>query len=151
MKLIAASLAGIILLSFCTKVKLVDASSQKWIAGRFESGYGTDYLITIKARAGSDKLVFDKLWIGDDYYEVNALRNLAKRSDLAFEKGDTVFIRAGEKYLPDENGKMVQQKGKTLEPPTEFTGAALLGYTFKSRRKYLEIKEFRVLEKIIYP
>jgi len=140
-----------IFLFFGAKVKLVDATSQQWYGGQYESGKGTDYVLTMKARGGSDKLVLDQLWLGEDFYEISAVKNLARRSDLNFEKRDTIYVRVGKKYKPDSNGNMVKVTGKSVKPPKEFTGAALLGYTWKGKRKYIEVAELRVLEKIIYP
>ena len=151
MKIFLTSLILIILFWFGAKVKLVDATSQDWYGGRYESGHGTDYVFTLKARGGSDKLVLDQLWMDDDYYEVKAVKNLAKRSDLDFEKKDTLFIRVGKKYQPDKDGQMLKITGKSVKSPKEYDGVALLAYTWKGKRKYMEIKEFRILEKIIYP
>ena len=105
----------------------------------------------MKARGGSDKLVLDQLWLGEDFYEISAVKNLSRRSDLKFEKRDTIYVRVGKKFKPDSNGNMVKVTGKSVKPPMEFTGAALLGYTWKGKRKYLRVAELRVLEKIIYP
>ena len=151
MRILLASLTAIIFIFFGARVKLVDATSQKWYGGQYETGRGTDYVFTLKARGGSDKLVLDELWLEEDFYEISAVKNLAKRSDLSFEKRDTIYVRVGKKYKPDSTGKMVKVSGKSVEPPRNFSGAALLGYTWKGKRKYLEIAELRILEEIIYP
>jgi len=151
MKLILGSLIGIIILFFGVKVKVLDATSQEWYGGQYESGKGTDYNIKLLARGGSDKLAIDKLWIEDDFYEVKAIKNPAKRSELNFAKRDTIYVRAAKKLLPDENGRMLEVTGKGEEPPREFSGMALLAYTWKGKRKYKEIKDLRKLERIIYP
>ncbi len=137
---------------FCgAKVKLLDATSQEWYGGQYESGRGTDYKISLLAGGGSDELVLDELWLGEDFYEIKAVKNLARKSDLKFEKRDTIYVQAGKKYKPDENGRMVKVAGKSVEPPKEYNGVALMGYTWKGKRKYIEIEKLRVLEKIIYP
>lgn len=151
MKLLIAALMAFICLFSAPKVKIVDATSQEWYGGRYETGRGTDYIIKIKARGGSENLVIDKLWVGEDFYEVIAIKNPAKKADHYFEKGDTLYIMAGKKIQPDINGSMVKVTGKTLKTPKEFAGAALLVYTWKGKEKFLEVKEFRILEKIIYP
>ena len=151
MKILLTSLMGIIILLCGAKVKLIDATSQEWYGGQYESGRGTDYVFTIRAGGGSDKLVIDQLWLEEDFYEVSAVKNRAKRSDLTFQKNDTIYIQAGKKLLPDANGNMLKVAGKKMDPPREFSGTALLGYTWKGKRKYLEVAELKVLEKIIYP
>ncbi len=151
MKIFITTVLAIIFLFFGAKVKLVDSTSQEWYGGRYESGRGTDYSLTLKARAGSDKLVIDKLWVGEELYEASALKDFARRTEKSFEKGDTIYVRAGKKLLPDEQGVMKNVSGKKIKPPKSFSGSALLVYTWKGKQKFLEIKEFRVLEKIIYP
>jgi len=149
------SLVAVVLISlvfqFGVKMKIVDSTSQEWAGGRYESGYGTDYIITLLAKAGSEKLQVNELWIGENYFEVSAVKNLARRSDLSFVKKDTIYIVSSITYKPDDNGNMVQTKALKKEPPVEFEGAALLGYTWKGKKKFLKIKSFRKLEKIIYP
>lgn len=151
MKIFIATILGLVLFLCGSKVKLIDATSQEWIAGRYESGRGTDYILTLKARGGSENLVIDKLWVGEVLYEVYAVKDRAKRSDREFDKGDTIYVQAGKKLKPDETGKMVTVSGKEVSPPVDNPGAALLSYTWKGKRKHLEIDDFRELEKIIYP
>lgn len=151
MKITATVLLAAVFLFFGAKIKLIDSTSQEWYGGRYESGKGTDYILTLKARGGSDKLIIDRLWVGEELYEVEAVKNLAKRSDKEFKKRDILFVRAGKKLKPDENGRMKNVSGKKVNPPVEFSSPALLVYTWKGKEKYLEIEEFKVLEKIIYP
>ena len=151
MKIAGTFLIAFILCLFGPKVKLIDATSQDWIAGRYESGRGTDFVISLKARGGSDNIRVEKLWVDGYMYEVEAVKDLAKRSDKSFDRGDTLYVKAGKKLKPDKEGKMKQVSGKNIDPEKEYEGAALLAYTWKGKRKYLVIKEFNELEKIIYP
>ena len=151
MKIITTVLLAAVLLFFGAKVKVLDSTSQQWFGGQYESGKGTDYTLTLKARGGSDKLVIDKLWVGEDLYEVVAVKDLARRSNKEFKKRDTIYVRAGKKLKPDENGNMINVSAKNVKAPVEFSSPALLVYTWKGKEKYLEIEDFRVLEKIIYP
>ncbi|MBT3242813.1 MAG: hypothetical protein HN352_06655 [Bacteroidetes bacterium] len=136
---------------FGSKIKVVDATSQAWAGGIYQSGYGTDFRIALIAKKASDKLKIDELWIGEDFFEVQAVKDLAHRSDFEFSKKDTVYLAAGIKYKPENEGSYVKVQGKTRQAPMEFDGAALIGYTFKGKRKYIEIDTLRVLKKIIYP
>jgi len=151
MKTIVAVVLVSVILLFGSKMKLVDSSSQKWAGGIYESGYGTNYKITLIAKAGSDKLQVNELWIGQDYFKINAMRNLAKRSDLSFARKDTVYVVSSINFKPGRDGKMEQVKLMRKEPPVDFNGDALLGYTWKGKKKFLEIKSFRKLEKLIFP
>lgn len=142
----------ILMIFLCgSKAKLVDATSQEWAGGIYEAGYGTNYIITLVAKGNSDKLIINDLWIGEDYFKVSAVKSLAARNDLAFEKGDTVYVAAGLTLKPDKNGKYIKTLKGSKELPEEYTGAALLGYTWKGKNKFVEIGDFRKLEKIIYP
>ena len=151
MKAIVAVVLVSVILLFGSKMKLVDSSSQEWAGGIYESGYGTNYKITLIAKAGSDKLQVNELWIGQDYFKINAMRNLAKRSDLSFARKDTVYVVSSINFKPGRDGKMEQVKLMRKEPPVDFNGDALLGYTWKGKKKFLEITSFRKLEKLIFP
>ena len=151
MKTITAILLAAVILLFGAKIKIVDSTSQEWFGGQYESGRGTDYTLTLKARGGSDKLIIDKLWIGEDLYEVVAVKDLAKKSEKEFKKRDTIYVRAGKKLKPDENGNMRNVSAKKVKPPIAFSSSALLVYKWKGKEKYMEVEAFRVLEKIIYP
>ncbi len=125
--LVAAVLVSVILL-FGAKMKLIDSTSQEWAGGIYESGYGTNYKITLVAKGGSEKLQVNEFWIGKDYFEVKAVKNLAKRSDLAFAKRDTIYIVSSINYKPDSNGTMVRVKEMKKDPPVDFDGDALVGF-----------------------
>ncbi len=140
-----------LVLIFGAKVKYVDSTSQSWVAGIYEAGYGTDYRICLLAKGGSEKLQVDELWIGEDYFKVKAVKDLAYRNNLSFEKRDTIYVASSIKYKPGKDGKMEQVKLIKKEAPKKFSGDALLGYTWKGKKNFLEITKFRKLEKIIYP
>ena len=151
MKTILFSFVALVVFLFGSKIKVVDATSQQWAGGRYESGFGTDYKITFITKKKSDKIKIDELWVGDDFFEVHAVKDLAHRSDHSFSRKDTIYITAGVKFKPDGHGKDVKVKGLTKPAPRELNGEALIGYTYRGKRKYIRIEKFRVLEKIIYP
>lgn len=138
---------------FCCgpRLKLVESSSQEWAGGRYETGYGTNYKLSLVARASSEKLLVEELWIGDTYFEVKAVRDLAKKKETAFDKGETIYVVASINQKPNQQGGMDQVTGGTKDLPFSYEGKALLGYTWKGKKKYLEIRDFTQLEKIIYP
>ena len=139
------------LFSFGTKVKLLEATSQEWAGGIYESGYGTNFKVTLIAKGNSEKLQVSDLWIGEDYFSVKAVKNLAKRNDLEFSRKDTLYVTAGFTHKPDKDGKYLRKMGEQKVVPHEYDGVALLGYTWKGKTKYIEIDELKKLEKIIYP
>lgn len=151
MKFFLTALMFSMVFIFGPKVKLLDSTSQEWAGGRYESGYGTNFKISLIAKGSNEKLQIDELWVGDRYFKVQALKSLAYRNDSIFAKGDTVYVRSSIKYIPGENGVMKEVNKLQKESPFEFSGDALLGYTWKGKKKFLVIKNIRKLEKIIYP
>ncbi len=151
MKVITITVLASLILIFGVKMKLVDSTSQEWAGGMYESGYGTNYKITLIAKRGSEKLQINELWIGQDYFEVHAVKDLSRRSDLSFDRKDTVYVVSSINFKPDKDGTMVQVKAIKKDPPIKYEGVALIGYTWKGKKKFLKIKSFRKLEKLIYP
>ncbi len=139
------------------KFELIKATSQKWHGGIKGSGYGTYYELTIVPNTNSDKLLFDRLWIGKKYFDIQSFQKGKKMRNNLFGKGDTITIRVNKsvklKPMPfvrkdDNNDKCLTEKHPL---PKEYKGEALLSYVYKGKRKYFEIKHFTVLEPINYP
>jgi hypothetical protein len=133
------------------KMKITESTSQEWVGGLQESGYGTDYKIILKAKIGSDQLQFQELWVGDTYMKVRVMANPATPKAGEFAKGAMVTIKAGVTYRPGPDEKVKQVNSVDVKKPFVFKGAGLLGYTCKGKKLYLEISDFKQLEKIIYP
>jgi len=55
------------------KLQVIHSTSQEWVGGLMESGYGNDYTLTIKFKAGSDQLQIEDLWVGDVHMKVRVL------------------------------------------------------------------------------
>lgn len=133
------------------RMEVVKSTSQEWIGGLRESGYGTDYRIAIKVKAGSDQLQIDDLWIGEVHMKVKVIADPSNPQNAKFKKGSQVSLKAGIIYRPDADGQIRLLPADSLRKPFNFKGEGLLGYTYKGRKAYLEIGEFKKLEKIIYP
>lgn len=151
MKITSSILVFLMLFSCGSKVKLIEATSQEWAGGIYEAGYGTNFKVTLIAKGNSEKLQVSDLWIGEDYYSVKAVKNLARRNDLGFNKKDTLYVTAGFTFKPDKDGKYIKKMGDQKPVPHKYEGAALLKYTWKGKEKYKEINELKKLQKIIYP
>ncbi|MFA5814504.1 MAG: hypothetical protein WC865_02670 [Bacteroidales bacterium] len=131
-----------IIFSWGGKIQVIKSTSQEWVGGLQESGYGTDYKLTIKAKAGSDQLQIEDLWVGDIHMKVGV---------NAFKKGSQVSLKAGITFRPDADGQISPLAADSTKKPFNFKGEGLLGYTYKGHKAYLVIAEFKKLEKIIYP
>jgi len=146
-----ATLLMFLLMAGGNKIKINEATSQEWLGGLQQSGYGTDYKLIIKTKAGSDKLLIDEMWVGDIRMPARAVTDLRDPASKEFKKGDVVYVRAGITYKPDAMGQMQMLAGERKTKPIEYSGEGLLGYTYKGKRGFLVIPSFKVLEKIIYP
>ena len=142
----------ILILSFCgSKLHVEKSTSQEWDGGLRESGYGTDYKLTVKVEAGSDELTFEELWVGDLHLKVSITADPADLTKKTFSKGSVIIIKAGAVYRPGPDERMQLSGGDTAKHPFGHGGEGLLGYTFKGKKSYLKITDFEKLKKIIYP
>jgi hypothetical protein len=133
------------------KFKVTESTSQEWVGGLQQSGYGTDYMLVMKVKAGFDKLQIDELWVGDLRLPARAVTDLKDMSTKNFKKNDIVYVRAGVTWKPDQDGQMRVVAGEKKDKPVDYKGEGLIGYTYKGKRGYEVITSFKVLEKIIYP
>ncbi|MDD4646419.1 MAG: hypothetical protein PHY99_10575 [Bacteroidales bacterium] len=133
------------------KVRVVESTAQEWVGGLRESGYGTEYVITVKVKAGSEQLQFEDLWAGENHLKVRVIVDPKNLKEKSFKKGSLITVRAGLTIRPDAEGQMKPANTDSSEKPLNFTGEGLLGYSYKGQKAYLEISEFKKLEKLIYP
>lgn len=137
---------------FCfNKFEIVEATSKKWTGGIPQAGYGTNYDITIVPNVNSDKLVFDRIWIGKKYFGVSTFQKGKKIRNNLFGKGDTISILINDRIvrrpLPYEEKCLVEKH----ELPYKYEGEALLSYTYKGKRKFKIIEKFTKLKEDLYP
>jgi hypothetical protein len=150
MRILSLLLLGLCL-SFGAKIQVVKSTSQEWAGGLRESGYGTNYKLTIKVKAGSGELQFEDLWVGDTHMKVRVAADPAKQPGNSFARGSQVTLQAGITIRPDEQGRITLSPEESLKKPFNFKGEGLLGYIYKGHKAYLEITGFEKLNKIIYP
>lgn len=125
---------------------IIKATSQSWVAGIKNGGKGTNYLITCIANAPSDKLKVQKLWIGNTFFEVKAVRSLDTYPEETFSAGDTIFIQASRFVSPGEPAPE-----KTEPVPFKYKGEGLIGYRCGKKMKYSSIPKIEVLERLNMP
>ncbi len=131
-----------IFLGWGSKMKVVESTSRDWVGGLQESGYGTDFEVSLQVKAGSNDLKIEELWVGDVHMKVRV---------NAFEKDARVKVRAGYTTKPDANHKMALSGADNAPKPFNYKGEGLLKYSCKGKILYVVIPEFKKLEKIIYP
>jgi len=133
------------------KVHIINSTSQEWVGGLQESGYGVDYKISIKVKSGSEKLEFEGLWAGDQYMKVRVIPDPANSGSSSFKKGDTILLKAGVTFHSVAGGLTKADAGDPPPAKINFKGDGLLIYTSNGKKKSVEITDFKKLEKIIYP
>ena len=143
--------SAVILFGWGSKVRIIQSTSQEWVGGLQESGYGTDYRLTIKAKAGSDLLQIEDLWIGDVHLKLRAMTDPADPRTTAFRKGQSVICKAGYTWRPGADERAELTGAEPLKKPYDYSGEGLVGYTFRGKKGYVEIASFEKLKKIIYP
>ncbi len=156
MKLLSITLLAVLSFSssFCPeRFEIIETTSQKWFGGVKGSGYGTKYEINIIPKTNSEALRFDQIWIGDTYFPVSTFQKGKRIKNNTFSPGDTVTINFNHRF-PHEP-QLYLEEGKPTEEsfivPQKYKGEALLSYTFKGKRKYIEIEKFTVLKELQYP
>ncbi|MFA6483061.1 MAG: hypothetical protein WCW62_10810 [Bacteroidales bacterium] len=133
------------------KMQVTESTSREWVGGLQESGYGTDFQLKLLVKAGSDQLQFDELWVGDIHMKVRLIADPANLQTKEFKKGSQITVKAGLTYRPGPDEKIQLQGADLIQKPVNFKGEGLLGYTYKGHKAYLVIREFKKLEKLIYP
>jgi hypothetical protein len=133
------------------KVRVENSTSQEWVGGLQESGYGTDYKVHLTVKASSEQLQFTHLWVDDVCLKVRAFEDVPNSKLNVFEKGSRLTVRAGMTQKPGTDGKIGVVDALDIKKPYEFKGKGLLGYLYKGREHFVEIADFKILEKIIYP
>ncbi len=142
----------ILLFSMCCRsgnkgVELIDATQQSWVAGIRGGGAGVNYEFTVIAGRSSKVLVFEELWVGQQYLSFIASRRFPALAEHGFAKGDTVYVNATrfhevDGFTPPET---IQK-----EPPFDYEGQALLSYKIRRKQHYLVIKSIKTLKKQEY-
>lgn len=128
---------------FSVPFKMIDTTKQNVIGGRMESGRSVVFQFKMVAKKPSTKLHFEDVWIGVKHYSIEAVHQKADNSiSPVFEKGDTIYFQAIERYLPNTQGDLEIQESGSKKVPIEYTGQALIGYKFKDKQHYYTIENF---------
>ncbi|RLD67537.1 MAG: hypothetical protein DRI84_02190 [Bacteroidetes bacterium] len=153
MKILGFILLFLFGIFFSTPFKVVKVTKQEQMGGRMESGTSTVYLFKIVAKKPSTKLHYEDLWIGTEYYAIEASHQKPDNSITnEFEKGDTIFFQAVRRFLPDDRGDLVLQKSSQIKNvPLEYAGKALIGYKYKEKQHYYAVEDIEVLTDVNLP
>ncbi len=151
MKVVLFSLLALCFFCNKDKIEVIDAYSQEWIAGQQDGNNGTNYMFTVAVLKSSKHLEFKELWIGDEKISFKVFNNRQSTNDLTFAKNDTIFLRGQiitNNYLFDKN----KNNDITPEkPPIEYTGEALIVYSYHCKQKYFVVTDIEKKKKLMHP
>ncbi len=142
----------VFLLFICQPFIVINQTSQEWTGGREESGNGTTYRFEIIAKKGSHKLSIDKLWVGEDFFEIRPYLKPGFFNNNIFNRNDTIRVLAT-KFLGSDltkNRNIHKNSDKYIVPPFDYKGDAIIGYMINKKRKYKKIESFTILKKLNY-
>lgn len=140
-----------LLLGWGNKIKVTESTSREWAGGLQESGIGTDYVLTARVSASSADLQIEDLWVGDIHMKVRVFAGTDNARFNVFEKGSNVTVKAGFNLRPGADQQEQLFGADHASKPINFRGEGLLAGKYKGKPFYIVIKEFKKLEKIIYP
>ena len=132
-------------------VMVQEATKQEALGGRKESGKSIQYKFKLIAKASSDKIKIEDLWIGIEQLDIEVYTLSAEnQKQKSFEKGDTIIVDAYQRFLPNENGVLEMVKKTNSLAPIEYEGEAVIRYSYKGKSKYIVINQIRNLPRLNY-
>lgn len=115
------------------EIELLDANSQKWVAGIQGGGSGTEYFFKVVIMT-DDQLEFKDLWLKNGLHQdIYLSRNQSSVSaaPVSIHKGDTITLRAS----------ILNDASQVLESaPIDFNGTALIGYFLNDSQQFQVVK-----------
>ena len=123
------SMLLICFLGLCSKpFKIIEVNSQKYVAGRKESGGGINYSIKLITRKSSDKLDFDKITISNHDLKIRIMSG-GKFVDK-YTKGDTLYLISTLVLKPDNRNDY---------PENIMNECINLGFRYKDKMKCVSL------------
>ena len=152
MKLISFLLLLSIFSSCNNSFEVVSATRQKWAGGVPDAGHGENYKFTLVAKKSSSELKIDQLWVGEEFYKIQAYKNLANKKDNSFENSDTIYFFAQKREIIYRDNLTFEKPKKEIALlPIKHSGEALIGYNLKGKRKYQSVETIKKIKFLAYP
>ena len=128
---------------------VIEATSQKWTGGRARSGHGINYKLTIVCKKKLKKVHFEKLWVGEEAFELKIAGN--EQNESNYSKKDTIVLTARKKVNTNEYGDEIKVDKKKEVPPVDFITEALFNYKVRGKGKHIFVDKLKKLKAIYYP
>ncbi len=144
---------------------ILKAEYQQFAGGTVWSSSGTNYNIQLKAERNLKNLKFLVIWVGQtSYIEVEALSGNQAIEFSDVDKGETVNLKFSRviqnrqhnnpyfdnqpQPVDSDNQGSIDQN---IKVPFEYSGAALISYIVKGKKKYIVVPEFVKLKPLMMP
>jgi hypothetical protein len=128
------------------------AEYQNFAGGTVWSPSGTNYTIELKATRKLKNVNVSMVWVGDQRFsEISVLHQGRTTGFTDLDKGESLILTfshiiinrpEAETYdtdVPGDHAERSSDQPVTMKPPIEYSGAALICYLEKGKKKYLEI------------
>jgi len=124
---------------FTSPVSLVKSTKQEWKGGQGKSE-GVNYKIQVVVKKSSDFIKFTSVKINDKESRFKLFKNNKPlKKDEGFNKNDTILISTSITYKVEDR------------KPVKHPDNVIISYTYKSKNKELEVKEFEKIKTLMYP
>jgi hypothetical protein len=140
------------------------AESQNFAGGTVWSPSGTNYTIELKATRKLRNVNVNMLWVGvQRFTEISVLHQGQATGFTDLSKGESIVLTFShiiinrpdaESYdteVPNVKTEHSSDEPATIQPPIEYSGAALICYVEKGKKKYLEIPVFERKNPLLRP
>ena len=125
--------------------KVVEATSQEWIAGAKGSGMGTTYQFKVITKT-TEKVEYRTAWIGKESFSIAVKRPL-ENMDKPLKKGEELILESVKRVYPDQVPEGMPEVTK-MPIPFEYEGDALILYLVDGEKKYLAIPALQKLPRV---
>ncbi|MFI5149067.1 MAG: hypothetical protein ACHQRM_04990 [Bacteroidia bacterium] len=131
--------------------RLVQATSQTWIAGIPGGGSGTEYSFKVVIHT-KETIRFDSAWMNGKGFTIQAVKGKQYDPKSMLMKNDTVDLRVSDNiagHMPGEEQKVVSSP--KINPPVALKGAALIRYYLNNKLHYFHVQSIQKLTALNRP
>lgn len=131
--------------------KVLQATSQEWVAGARGGGRGTTYTIQIHITSASS-ILFDSIWINNKRLKIDIKKGGNLQQPTTLKENDTLTLLASDYAGRTTPGRKQEEKDPaatgSVPAPISYSGAALLGYSVADTKRYYVLAHMQSLPAI---
>lgn len=134
----------------------VKFESRRFVGGTVRSPSGTNYILEIEANKNIPQIEFEAVWVGNrKFIQLEVLSDSRPWAEKKIKKGDVLTILFKQLILhsePNEEANPeVDLDGEISDPPIQYSGNALVQYSVKGKKKFLEVENMTQVKPLLYP